>query len=37
VVKAARGRFAEIPWLLWVVALVFAAYFAIDGLAWLVG
>ncbi|QYC40428.1 Putative permease YicO [Nonomuraea coxensis DSM 45129] len=31
-IKAARGRFAEIPWLLWVVSLVFLAYFAIDWL-----
>ncbi|MFI6707577.1 NCS2 family permease [Nonomuraea sp. NPDC050478] len=29
-IKAARGKFGEIPWLLWVVSLVFAAYFAID-------
>lgn len=31
-IKAARGRFAEIPWLLWVVSLVFLAYFGIDAL-----
>ncbi|MFI6987431.1 NCS2 family permease [Nonomuraea wenchangensis] len=31
-IKAARGRFGEIPWLLWVVSLVFLAYFAIDWL-----
>ncbi|PZG11554.1 NCS2 family permease [Nonomuraea aridisoli] len=29
-IKAAKGRFAEIPWLLWVVSLVFLAYFGID-------
>lgn len=32
VIKAARGKFSEIPWLLWVVSLVFLAYFAISGL-----
>jgi adenine/guanine/hypoxanthine permease len=35
VIKAARGRFSEIPWLLWVVSLVFLAYFgvsAVEGL-----
>ncbi|MER7499869.1 NCS2 family permease [Nonomuraea pusilla] len=31
VIKAARGRFAEIPWLLWVVSAVFLAYFGIAG------
>ncbi|MCF6473590.1 NCS2 family permease [Nonomuraea sp. MG754425] len=31
-IKAARGRFSEIPWLLWVVSLVFLAYFGIDWL-----
>ncbi|MFD1938085.1 NCS2 family permease [Nonomuraea mangrovi] len=31
VVKAARGKFAEIPWLLWVVSLIFLVYFAISG------
>ncbi|MFG6196585.1 NCS2 family permease [Nonomuraea sp. JJY05] len=36
-VKAARGRFAEIPWLLWIVSLIFVAYFAIDGLEELFG
>ncbi|SEL16108.1 NCS2 family permease [Nonomuraea pusilla] len=30
-IKAARGRFAEIPWLLWVVSAVFLAYFGIAG------
>lgn len=29
-IKAVKGRFAEIPWLLWVVSLVFLAYFGID-------
>ncbi|MFE3448212.1 NCS2 family permease [Nonomuraea sp. NPDC059194] len=32
VIKAARGKFSEIPWLLWVVSAVFLAYFAISGL-----
>ncbi|TDD04829.1 NCS2 family permease [Nonomuraea deserti] len=36
-IKAARGRFSEIPWLLWIVSLVFLAYFAIDGLELLFG
>ncbi|TDD22375.1 NCS2 family permease [Nonomuraea diastatica] len=36
-IKAARGRFSEIPWLLWIVSLVFLAYFAIDGLERLFG
>ncbi|MFF4614250.1 NCS2 family permease [Nonomuraea jabiensis] len=31
-VKAARGRFSEIPWLLWIVSLIFVAYFSIDWL-----
>ncbi|MFG1695951.1 NCS2 family permease [Nonomuraea sp. NPDC049309] len=31
-IKAARGRFSEIPVLLWIVSLVFFAYFAIEGL-----
>ncbi len=31
-IKAVKGRFAEIPWLLWVVTLVFLAYFGIDWL-----
>ncbi|MFB4264542.1 NCS2 family permease [Nonomuraea sp. GTA35] len=31
-IKAVRGRFSEIPWLLWVVSLIFLAYFAIDWL-----
>ncbi|MEV1176930.1 NCS2 family permease, partial [Nonomuraea sp. NPDC049784] len=36
-VKAARGRFSEIPWLLWIVSLIFLAYFAIDWLEELFG
>ncbi|GAA3209984.1 NCS2 family permease [Nonomuraea helvata] len=36
-VKAARGRFSEIPWLLWIVSLIFVAYFAIDWLEELFG
>ncbi|MFF4191913.1 NCS2 family permease [Nonomuraea sp. NPDC001831] len=36
-IKAARGRFAEIPWLLWAVSLVFLAYFGIDALRALFG
>jgi AGZA family xanthine/uracil permease-like MFS transporter len=31
-IKAARGKFAEIPWLLWVVSLLFGAYFGIGAL-----
>jgi AGZA family xanthine/uracil permease-like MFS transporter len=31
-IKAVRGRFSEIPVLLWIVSLVFFAYFAIDWL-----
>ncbi|MGW0803202.1 NCS2 family permease [Nonomuraea sp. NPDC002799] len=36
-IKAARGRFSQIPWLLWIVSLVFLAYFAIDWLRSLAG
>ncbi|WP_082310606.1 NCS2 family permease [Nonomuraea sp. SBT364] len=36
-IKAARGRFAEIPWLLWIVSLVFLAYFGISALQELFG
>ncbi|MFB4287142.1 NCS2 family permease [Nonomuraea sp. ATR24] len=36
-IKAARGKFAEIPWLLWIVSLVFLAYFGINGLEELFG
>ncbi|MGV9777951.1 NCS2 family permease [Streptosporangium sp. NPDC003464] len=32
VIQAATGRARRIPWLLWVVTLVFAAYFAIEGI-----
>ncbi|MEU0521919.1 NCS2 family permease [Streptosporangium sp. NPDC006007] len=32
VIQAAAGRGREIPWLLWVVTAVFAAYFAIEAL-----
>ncbi|MFJ2029131.1 NCS2 family permease [Streptosporangium sp. NPDC087985] len=32
VIQAATGRIRSIPWLLWVVTLVFAAYFAIEGI-----
>ncbi len=31
-IKAARGKFSEIPWLLWVVSLLFFAYFGITAL-----
>ncbi|WP_188193022.1 NCS2 family permease [Nonomuraea sp. SYSU D8015] len=31
-IKAARGKFAEIPWLLWVVSAIFLAYFGMDWL-----
>ncbi|MEU4719657.1 NCS2 family permease [Nonomuraea dietziae] len=31
-IKAARGKWGEIPWLLWLVSLIFLVYFAIDGL-----
>ncbi|MEV4163976.1 NCS2 family permease [Nonomuraea dietziae] len=31
-IKAARGKWDEIPWLLWLVSLIFLVYFAIDGL-----
>ncbi|MEV4244815.1 NCS2 family permease [Streptosporangium canum] len=37
VIQAATGRVRRIPWLLWVVTLVFAAYFAIEGIRVLVG
>ncbi|MEV4219837.1 NCS2 family permease [Nonomuraea sp. NPDC049725] len=36
-IKAARGKFGEIPWLLWIVSLVFLAYFGINGLEELFG
>ncbi|GAA0945975.1 NCS2 family permease [Nonomuraea longicatena] len=31
-IKAAKGRFSEIPWLLWVVSVIFALYFGLGGL-----
>ncbi|MEV4894920.1 NCS2 family permease [Nonomuraea sp. NPDC055795] len=36
-IKAARGRFREIPWLLWVVSVIFVAYFGITALEGLFG
>ncbi|MFI6909530.1 NCS2 family permease [Nonomuraea sp. NPDC050394] len=36
-IKAARGRFREIPWLLWVVSVIFVAYFGITALQGLTG
>ncbi|MFI6326396.1 NCS2 family permease [Nonomuraea sp. NPDC050556] len=36
VIKAARGKAREIPWLLWIVSLVFLAYFGISALEGLV-
>ncbi|HEX2313660.1 MAG TPA: NCS2 family permease [Thermomonospora sp.] len=35
--KAARGRFGEIHWLLYALSAVFAAYFALDGVEQLLG
>lgn len=32
VIKAALGKFDEIPWLLWVVSLIFVGYFGIAAL-----
>ncbi|WP_024803438.1 NCS2 family permease [Nocardia sp. BMG51109] len=37
VIKAARGKFREIHWLVWVVTVVFTAYFAISGIEVLLG
>ncbi|MEV4187242.1 NCS2 family permease [Streptosporangium canum] len=37
VIQAATGQARRIPWLLWVVTLVFAAYFAIEGIRVLIG
>ncbi|MFI7053979.1 NCS2 family permease [Streptosporangium canum] len=37
VIQAATGQARRIPWLLWVVTLVFAAYFAIEGIRALIG
>jgi AGZA family xanthine/uracil permease-like MFS transporter len=36
-IKAAKGRFSQIPWLLWIVSLIFLAYFGIDWLGELFG
>ncbi|GGP78662.1 NCS2 family permease [Streptosporangium pseudovulgare] len=36
VIQAALGRSRTIPWLLWVVSLVFVAYFGIEGIRALV-
>ncbi|MFB9209629.1 NCS2 family permease [Nonomuraea spiralis] len=36
-IKAARGQFAQIPWLLWIVSLIFLAYFGINALESLFG
>ncbi|NUR87352.1 MAG: NCS2 family permease, partial [Nonomuraea sp.] len=30
VIKAARGKFKEIPWLLWIVSAIFIVYYAIG-------
>ncbi|MEV4750871.1 NCS2 family permease [Streptosporangium sp. NPDC049248] len=32
VIQAALGRAGRIPWLLWVVSLIFAIYFGVDGI-----
>ncbi|WP_069167056.1 NCS2 family permease [Nocardia altamirensis] len=37
VIKAARGKFREIHWLIWVVAVVFAGYFGISAIELLLG
>lgn len=37
VIKAARGKFREIHWLLWVVGAVFACYFGISAIELLLG
>ncbi|RVX39224.1 AGZA family xanthine/uracil permease-like MFS transporter [Nonomuraea polychroma] len=31
-IKAVKGKFAEIPWLLWIVSAIFLAYFGIEWL-----
>ncbi|SEG85550.1 putative MFS transporter, AGZA family, xanthine/uracil permease [Nonomuraea solani] len=36
-IKAVKGRFSEIPWLLWAVTVIFLAYFGIDWLEDLFG
>ncbi|MFF3227282.1 NCS2 family permease [Nocardia suismassiliense] len=37
VIKAARGKFSEIHWLIWVVAAVFAGYFGIAAIELMLG
>ncbi|MBL1076481.1 NCS2 family permease [Nocardia sp. 2] len=37
VIKAARGKFREVHWLVWVVSLVFAAYFGISAIEQVLG
>ncbi|MEV0293824.1 NCS2 family permease [Nocardia sp. NPDC050710] len=37
VIKAARGKFGEIHWLLWAVGAVFAGYFGISAIELLLG
>lgn len=37
VIKAARGKFREVHWLLWAVSVVFAAYFGISAIELLLG
>ncbi|MFI9507985.1 NCS2 family permease [Nocardia sp. NPDC052566] len=37
VIKAARGKFREVHWLLWLVSLVFVAYFGISGIELVLG
>ncbi|CAM4180394.1 NCS2 family permease [Nocardia ninae] len=37
VIKAARGKFSEIHWLIWVVAVVFAGYFGIAAIELMLG
>ncbi|MFD3507791.1 NCS2 family permease [Nocardia sp. NPDC058666] len=37
VIKSARGKFSEIHWLVWVVALVFVGYFGISAIELMLG
>lgn len=37
VIKSARGKFSEIHWLVWIVALVFVGYFGISAIELLLG
>ncbi|MET9339737.1 solute carrier family 23 protein [Nonomuraea sp. NPDC003804] len=37
VIKAARGRFDEIHWLLWVISAIFVGYFGIGFIEGLIG